>query len=244
MSLIGHQGEPFSRAPSSTFDQSGMLAALGIVSALRLREKTGKGSKVEVSLLDTIVSVLGYLIADFSMTGIVPKRQGAEMDHRAPYGVFQTKTRPVYVAVAEETDWDKFCQAFGLTQLSSDERFSTLAKRVKNKQALHAVIEDIFSKLESEEIVNQLVKFDIPCSPVNAISDALLDPHVISRKMVVDLAVSSTETVKVANTPLRIGSDTRSFSRPPDLGEHTDSILEKCGFSKDEIQNLKSKGVL
>lgn len=246
MSMIGHQGEPFSRAPSSTFDQStGMLAALGILSALRSRDKTGKGSKVEVSLLDTIISILGYMITDYSMTGITPKRQGSEMDHRAPYGVFRTRTQPIYLAVALDEDWDRFCQALGATGLFSDERFQTLVGRVKNKQQLNAIVEELFSKMDCQEIVQLLVKFDIPCAPVNTIPDALQDPHIKSRKLVVDLAVTPEQKVKVANTPFRLSPEgTKAFSRSPNLGEQTDLILEKCGYDKKEITNLRTRGIL
>lgn len=151
------------------------------------------------------------------------------MDHRAPYGVFRTKTQPIYVAVAGEEDWKKFCNALNLFDLLSDDRFSSLMKRVKNKQVLNEAIEDSFSKMESQEITKQLVKVDIPCSPVNNVPEALLDSHVVGRNMVVDLQVSREQTVKVANTPFRLeGGDSRIFSRPPNLGEHTELILEQC----------------
>lgn len=246
MSLIGREEEPFSRAPSSTFDQfTGTFAALGILGALRQREKTGTGSKVEVSLLETMISVLGYLITDYSMTGTTPKRQGAELDFRAPYGVFRTKTQPIYVAVAEEVDWSKFCKAMDLSNLQADERFSTRPRRVSNKQALREKIEEAFSELESREIVRRLVEFDVPCAPVNTIAEALSDPQVLSRNMVVDLKVPDGETVKVANTPINFsGPDARPFAQPPRIGAHTNTILQECGYTEADIASLRERGIL
>ena len=244
MSLIGYDGGPYVRAPSSVFDQAtGMFGALGILGALMMRERTGVGSKVEANLLASLVSIMGNLIADFSVAGTAAKREGDGMRFRAPYGVFRTRTKPIYIAVANDPDWEKFCHALGLQKLLSDERFSTASERIRNKAILTSVLEENFAEAESDEILDKLLKIEIPCSPVNTIPEALMDPH-IAEHMIEELPISSNETVKISAIPFKLSGSRPPILSPPKIGEHTDLILEKCGYGKSEISNLRSQGIL
>lgn len=246
MSLTGERDGPPVRMGLPVADVAGgMFAALGIVSALHYRDKTGIGQKLDVSLLDGQISMATYLAAFYLIDGVVPGPQGSRHETIVPYEAFRTRDIWVVVTCVTPKFWEGFCRALELEELISDERFTDGAHRLANYDELIPIIQKRFLEKTGDEWIRLLEKEEVPCAPVNTLDRTLNDPQVLSRNMVIEMEHSRLGRLRLAGNPIKASEAEESFTPPPELGEHTEVILrEMLKYSQDRIDKLKEEKVI
>jgi len=246
MASTGEEGRPYVRIGSSLIDYgTGMNACIGILLAILDRQKTGEGQYIDVSLLDTAVSWMNYRITYFSLTGKNPQRLGSAANFTAPYQVFSTADKPLFIGVSTEKFWKIFCKIINLEEYVDDQRFNTNENRLRNREALITLVEGELKKHSSAELREKLDEAGIPCAPVLKVGDTVSDPHIKARQMIVDIDCPGYGRLKTSGIPIRLSRSMGEIkSVAPLLGEHTVKILEENGFSEDQIAYLQERGVI
>jgi crotonobetainyl-CoA:carnitine CoA-transferase CaiB-like acyl-CoA transferase len=203
-----------------------LYAVQGILLAILSRGRTGQGQFVDIALLDAAVSVLGLPAGIVAATGRSPGRMGNEHPSLAPYEPFPAADGHVVVAVANPRLWSRFCRVVGAEPLEHDPRFATNSDRLQNRAALKAAIQEIFRDRTVDTLVQQLSAAGVPCGRVRSIEEALEDPQLAARQMLIDLPAGEA-SVKVPGNPVKL-SDVPAPPRgpAPALGEHTDAVRE------------------
>jgi formyl-CoA transferase/CoA:oxalate CoA-transferase len=246
MSVTGHPGgEPARIGNSATDLGAGAYGALAIVSALIYRNKTGKGLKIEVSLYDTAVYWNGYWITLYSLTGEVAKPLGSGHPMWCPYKCFLCKDgKWVFIGITSDTHWESFCKVFGLEEVSRDPRFKTNADRVQHRQIVEKIVADVIKSMNRDEVVNKLREAKIPHAPVRTIDEVADDPDLREREILIEMSTDY-GVAKVTMSPITIlGQTIGTKSPPPKLGEHTEEVLSRLGYSKEEINELNKQGII
>ncbi|MFQ3544339.1 CaiB/BaiF CoA-transferase family protein [Halobacillus rhizosphaerae] len=243
MSVTGEKGGNPVKAGFSMADiGTGMWAAFGILVALIERDKSGKGQWIDASLLDTIVSWQTYLAGSYFATGKDPEPMGGAHPNIVPYQVFKASDGHFILAIGNDKLWEDAVEAMGVESLKSPQ-FKTNPQRVEHRDELLALMEEQFQLKSVKEWVKLFESYQIPCGPVNHLSDILNDPHIIDREMVVHKEHLGSQ--KMINLPLKFSrtpGEIRSY--PPGLGEHSEEILESMGYSKEAIESLLANGVI
>ena len=249
--LMGITGEP-DRPPvrigvAITDIGAGMYAAIAILSALIAREKTKKGQWIDVSLLDSTVSWMTYMAANYFATGMVPKRMGSAHPNIVPYQCFKARDgKYLTVAVGNDRIWKNFCEALGLENMVENPKFATNPKRVENRDELIPVLEKVFLSRTRDEWIEILLKKGVPCGPVYAMDEVFRDPQVLHRKMLVEIEHPKVGKIKQIGIPMKFSETPGEIKVPPPLlGQHTEEILKNLlGYSEEEINQLRSEEVI
>lgn len=224
---------------------AGIFACKAIILALYVREKTGRGQFIDVALLDSVVATLTYVAGNYFATGKTPPRLGSAHPMIAPYQAYKTKDMYINIAVGNENLFKIFCETIGGQHLMKDPRFQTNPQRVKYRDELTEEIEKIFAEREGSHWIDILTKAGVPCGPVYMLDQLFSDPQIIHREMVVDLDHSTIGKIKVTGIPQKLSeTPCRIKGPPPILSEHTEEILLKLGYKKDEIEELKKDKVI
>lgn len=222
-------GEPM-RWPVAIADlSSGLWSATAILSSLYVREKTGLGQYIDQSLLDGQLSWSSVMASQYFASGRRPSRQGNRHANIVPYQAFKARDKYMIVAVGTEGQWKRFCETLKLEDsIGTDPRFATNADRLVNRDALSALLASVFVQQEADYWLEKLLKADIPSGPVNAIDEALNDPQVQNRGMIVDFEHPMGEVKQLGN-PLHLSETPVTYRRrPPLLGEHTEEVLREA----------------
>ncbi|RLI40567.1 CoA transferase [Candidatus Bathyarchaeota archaeon] len=249
--LMGITGEP-DRPPvrigvAITDIGAGMYAAIAILSALIAREKTKKGQWIDVSLLDSTVSWMTYMAANYFATGMVPKRMGSAHPNIVPYQCFKARDgKYLTVAVGNDRIWKNFCEALGLENMVENPKFATNPKRVENRDELIPVLEKAFLSKTRDEWIEILLKKGVPCGPVYTMDEVFRDPQVLHRKMLVEIEHPKVGKIKQIGIPMKFSETPGEIKVPPPLlGQHTEEILKNLlGYSEEEINQLRSEEVI
>ena len=247
MSITGApDGPPFKVGASLVDVLAGMTAFQGIVLALLRRQSTGEGARVETSLLESLLPTLTYHAATWLLAGRVPARLGNRHPSLAPYETFEARDGHVIVGVGSEALWRSFCAALGRTEVAADPRFDTNARRVANYDALHAVLVPVLRSRTIDDWMKTLADAGIPCGRVRTVAEALEDPQVAARGLLLDLDHPRTGRGRYVGSPLAIsGADRGSRRPPPLLGQHTAEVLgEWLGLTPAEVGELRRGGVV
>src|SRR5919106_2120618 len=187
ISVTGEPGGRGVRAGVSIADMTaGLYAAFGIMNALRVKEKTGNGQYVDVSMLEGQLGLLQGTIGGYLADGVVPEPMGTAYKALLPYQTFRTKTKDLALAVGSDRLWRIFCPIMGLDGMMVDARFATNAARVQNRQALIAKLQEVFLTKTYEEWEKQLLKHGIPVGAINTIDQVVEHPQVKAREMIVE----------------------------------------------------------
>jgi crotonobetainyl-CoA:carnitine CoA-transferase CaiB-like acyl-CoA transferase len=225
----------------------GLWAALGVMAALNERHATGEGSHVDLSLLEGLMGLLGYLAEIYLVTGENPGRMGNSHHNIVPYGLMPVKDGHIVLALHVGEFWRKFCRAIGRDEMIMDARFRTVKDRHKNRVELERQITAIMLTKTVAEWQQILDAADVPHGPVNNMEQALNQPIVKERGFVKEVQHPTAGKVKVVGNPLRFEGkyeDSRLES-PPLLGEHTRAVLGTLiGLSDAEIERLISEKVI
>ena len=201
---------------------TGMHAALGILAALRHRDRTGKGQRVEVNLLSSLLSALSNQTAGYVGAGVVPKPMGNQHPSIAPYQLFDTADRPFVLAVGNDKQFASLCTALEIPELSSDERFATNSARVAHRDELVRILDERLAADTADSWFDTLTAAGVPCGPLNDIADAIALAERLGLDPTVEIADRRCEEVSrhIAN-PIRLSETPPTYrSSPPGLGEH------------------------
>ena len=239
-------GNPCKVGVAITDVLTGVYASGAITSALLWRERSGRGQYLDISLLDVQVSGLANIASNYLVAGKEATRWGTAHESIVPYQVFQTKDRPIAIAVANQKLWISFCKAVGRDGWLHDPRFESNPRRVENRDVLLPLIDRLFSQKTCEEWMDLLVGAAIPCGPVNDMQHLFADPQVRHRNMIAEIPHPTIGTLHLTGIPVKC-SETRGKIRlhPPLLGEHTDEVLvEALGYSYEQIEALKEQGTI
>jgi len=246
MSVTGESGSPPVKVGYSIVDlTTGLYASLGVMMALWVREKTGKGQYVETSLLESIVSLQTYLAQGVMATGIAPKRMGSAHPNIAPYQAFETKDGYVIIAIPNDWLWRKMCDALGLDDLKDNPKFTVNADRVEYRTELIELM-TIFTKIKTtKEITEKLREAGVPGGPINDIAQVLAEPQIKERDMILEVEHPTIGMLKMLGIPIKLSETPGSVRMaPPLLGQHTNEVLDHLGYSSEDIVHLKEKGVI
>jgi len=224
---------------------SGMYAAIGILMALYQREKTGKGQFIDVSMLDSIVSWLGYFPHHYWHAGEEPARVGMRHHYVTPYGPYLAGDGEyVNLAVASASDWEIFCRkVIDKPELLEDPRFATVEGRRKNRAVLEETIENVFLERDHKHWLEQLKKAELPHGVVRGIAQVLAHPQVAARKLIRE-AESPVGKVPVIANALKMSASQARYDRIPALGEDNEAILRDIGYDASAIDSLKRDKVI
>ena len=231
MAATGEAGGAPMRWPVAIADLStGVWSALAILTALYVRERTGEGQYIDQSLLEGQLSWAPVMASQHFATGRRPARFGNRHANIVPYEVFTARDKHMIVAVGTEGQWRRFCEVLTLGDaVRDDPRFATNADRLLNRAALNALLESVFAEQEAGHWLELLRDAEIPCGPVNALDEALNDPQVQHRRMIVELE-HPMGVIKALGSPIHLsGTPVTYRRRPPLLGEHTDEVLAEAG---------------
>ncbi|MEP7070061.1 MAG: CaiB/BaiF CoA-transferase family protein, partial [Usitatibacter sp.] len=246
MSITGEPGGPPVKSGTSIADiNAGILAALGIVSALVARASTGRGQVVETSLMEAAIQQTYWQSAIFFATGENSGPSGSAHILTAPYQAFPTQDGWINVGGANQSNWERITKVIGRPELAADERFVDNARRMKNLAALTPLIVERLKARPSADWIREFEAAGVPVGPVNRIGDMLADPQVAAREMVVEVDHPRAGRMKALGTPIKFSDTPGAVTRAaPLLGEHTREILESLGYSRPEIGKLEQEGAV
>jgi len=223
---------------------AGIYAAYGILVALMARQQTGKGQEVQVSLMDGMISVLSFQADRYLGLGEVPGREGNDHPILFPYGTFKTLDGYINIAPAGDPMWERLAHALGLKELIDDPRFRTNDLRRLHREELKEIINDITSKQTTRHWIEYLNREAVPCGPIYDLSQTFDDPQVKHQQMVLEVEQPSGK-VKTLGFPVKMSETPAAIYRPaPTLGQHNKEILASLGYSTEQIDDLKAKGVI
>lgn len=223
----------------------GLFAVIGILSALHEREKSGLGQHVDISMVDGQISLLNYMATMYFLSGKNPHPIGNAHFVHVPYDTFRTRNGYIVIAVITDNFWHNLKQVVGISEFE-DERYDCQPGRYAAKDMINARLNQLLSTETSEYWLRRLEAKRIPCAPVNNLQQALCDPQVLYRKMVVEIAHPNGKTTKAPGNPVKLSrAPSDSFSAAPLIGQHTEEVLVGLlGFRDEQIRRLREKKVV
>jgi len=225
---------------------AGLNALAGILTALVRRERTGEGEYVEVALLDATVSMLINQAATYLCAGTVPGRMGNAHPTVVPYQVFPTADGHIVLAIGNDGQFARFCEAAGVPEMAADDRYRANAGRIVNRGTLIPRMQELLEARTSAEWIALFEDRAVPCGPINTIDKVFADAQVQARRMRRELQHAEVGTIPVVGNPVRMAShDTTASKAPPKLGEDTDAVLrDVLGLNGTEIAAMRKAGVV
>jgi len=245
MSVTGHPGTPPARVGGSVVDfGTGMWATIAILSALRTRDETGRGAKLDAALLDTAVGWVSYHMLGYFATGEVPGPMGSAMDSIVPYQAFQTADGSVMISGGSDRIFVRLCDALGLSEVGGDSRFLTNPDRVLNRDELFELLESRTKTHSTEDLLELMHDHAVPCSPIQNMAEVAAHPQVAEAGLLPMAAHPEVSNYQDVALPLRMdGERPRGVRPPPGAGEHTSEILAELGYTEEEAHGFLERGV-
>jgi len=246
MSVTGEPGGPPVKAGTPIADiNAGIFAALGIVSALLARGRTGRGQMVETSLMEAAIQQTYWQAAIYFATGVNPGPSGSAHILTAPYQAFPTADGWINLGGANQSNWERIVKAIGKPDLAADPRFKTNTDRMRNLAHLTPILGEALRRRPSAHWVAEFEAAGVPVGPVNKIGDMLADPQVKARDMVVEVDHPRAGRVKALGHPVKFSGTPGEMKLPaPLLGQHTREVLAGLGYGAAEIEALQREGAV
>jgi crotonobetainyl-CoA:carnitine CoA-transferase CaiB-like acyl-CoA transferase len=247
MSITGEPGGAPVRAGVSFLDLStGMLTAFGVVNALLYRERTGRGQRVDGSLLETAVSLLAFHAEGYLLTGAIPKALGSGHPSLSPYRNFRCRDEQwVFIAAANDRFWSRLAPALGLAELAADPRFARNVDRVTHRAALEGILEKTIGAMDREPLLAALEAAGVPATPVNTVDQVMNDAQTTARGMIDHVVHPVLGEIPVVSTPVKFSAMQAGVRKAAPLrGADTDTVLADLGYTEAEIAALRDKHVI
>jgi crotonobetainyl-CoA:carnitine CoA-transferase CaiB-like acyl-CoA transferase len=246
MSITGEPGRPPVKVAVPVADLAAALfGANAILAALWVRERTGEGQQIDVSLLESAIALEAWETSGYFATGEVPEPLGSAHRTSAPYQAIRTADGYITVGATSPRNWSAFCTAMGLAELEQDERFATNAARRARYEELAELIEAVTTTGPSEKWYRLLEEAGVPCGVLYRMDQVLADEQVQAREFVVELPHAKLGTVRATGSPMRLSKTPVRLERAgPVLGEHSAEVLAELGVGEAEIEELVKGGVV
>ena len=204
---------------------AGLYAVIGILSAIQSREKNDSGEHVDISMLDTQVSLLTYMATMHFLSGENPEPIGNQHMNHVPFNSYRTSDGFIQIGVVAEDFWPSLIKALDLRQLDTEENKVRIG-RLKNRENIDKAVQEVFITNTTEHWLKILQEHRVPCGPVNTLSETFQDADLLKRNMIVEVLQDSGASVKMPGNPVKISNHDEEFRRSPKLGEHTYEIFK------------------
>ncbi len=246
MSVTGPADGPPTKVGVPAADMvGGHLAAEAILAALLARARTGRGQRVEVSLLDALLAFQAVPLSMYLASGEPPARLGSAAPYAAPNEAFPTRDGHIMVAAYSPQRWWRLCEVLAQPELATDPRFASNADRVRHRAELHRTLAEIFRQRSTAEWLERLEAADILCGPLLTYPELVAHPQVAASEMILEFSHPALGSARVPGIPHRLQQTPGTLRLPPPLpGEHTVEVLRTAGFSPGEIDRLAAEGVV
>ncbi len=246
MSVTGAAGAGPMRVGCAVADVgAGLLAALGVMTALYERERSGEGQWVQSNLLQAGIQLLDFQAARFTMTGEVPQQVGNDHPTSMPTSAYKTADGYINVAAAGSAMWQRVCEAIGRRDLLEHPDFKRADDRAKNRVSLNAEINQALAAKKSAEWVDILNQAGVPCGPIYAMDEVFADPQVKHVQASAPVRHPKLGTLNLINNPIKLSrTPPRLATATPERGEHTAEVLQEAGYGPAEIETFRKQGVV
>jgi formyl-CoA transferase len=223
----------------------GLNAAFAVMAALYSRERTGEGQFIDVALLDSIMPLMGWVVANLMIGGQQPVLMGNDNFTAAPSGVFRTGDGYINIAANKQEQWESVADVLGLPELKTDARFKERDDRKKNRKELTALLEEKLMQGETAAWVEKLNSSDIPAGAILTLEGAVHQGQVAHRDAFASVTVPGIGDLRVFNLTAKFSKTPgRVTAPPPVLGEHTRDLLAGIGYTEEDVSRLKEAGVV
>jgi len=241
MSVTGTQESGPTRVGIAICDLlGGIFAAQGILLALEARHRTGRGQKVETSLIEAIISTLSWSAGIYFDTGKTPGPAGNHHPLSSPHGVFRAADRPFNIAVGNEAMWRTFVQVIGRPDLATDSRFESPGHRLRNRDELTAEINLALAVRPAQYWIDLFNEKGIPSGPIMTIEEMFNHPQIAAREMLLRIPHPARGEFMTTGLGVKLAETPGKVTRPPLLGEHTEEVLLAHGFTRQELDRLRA----
>ena len=242
MSITGpEEGEPYKVGVAIADITAGLFACNAILAALFEHQKSGRGQRIDISLLDLQLAWLANVGSNYLISGEKPVRYGNAHPNIVPYQTFKASDGYFALGIGNDGQWKQFCEKAGKKEWAEDDRFKTNANRVENCKILIPLLDELFLLKDIDHWLSILESVGVPCGPINTIDQLFDDPQVQAREMVINVNHPSAGEIKMVASPLKIPTAPVEVRFPPPmLGEHTEAILsELLGYEKNRVEELR-----
>jgi len=242
MSITGAaDGPPFRLGVAIGDIATGMFAVQGILAALYARERSQRGQRVDIAMLDAVTALLTYQASIAFATGDTPRRMGNRHPSIAPYDTFTAADGDFVLSVGNDDQFRRLAGILRRPELGIDPQYASNADRVRHYDALRDTLSRLFSAWARADLLAALTAAGVPCSAVRSVTEALQDPQLSAREMIVPLEHVSAGGIRVLGSPLKLSETPASVRTPPPaLGQHTDAVLREIGMSDSDIASLRA----
>ena len=249
MSVTGWPDGEATRAGAPVSDTvAGISLAAGVLAALHYAQKTGRGQKVDIALVDSLVSVMQIINQIYLIGGRVPGRTGNAYESTAPYDTFPTKDgQHVVIGVANDKFWRQICEMMGRTELIHHPDMEKNGDRVRNRDKIKPIVTEWTMTKTAKELVDQLLEAGLPTAPIYDVKQVTEDPHIAgAREMFIEIEDPDVGAVKVTNSHIKMTETKPGFKSPaPSLGQHNREIYGgMLGFTEEQLDKMKEDGVI
>ncbi|MGH8674869.1 MAG: CaiB/BaiF CoA transferase family protein [Burkholderiales bacterium] len=246
MSVTGQPGGGPMRVGCAVADVgAGLLAALGVLTALLEREVSGEGQWVQSSLLQAGIQLLDFQAARYTMLGEVAEQQGNDHPTSMPTSAYTTADGHMNVAASGSVMWKRLCEVIGRPDLLDNPDYADANARARNRKALNTEINHALTRKPSAEWVEILNRAGVPCGPINSMDQVFADPQVRHLQVAAEVEHPSLGKLSIINQPVKLSrTPARLVSATPERGAHTDEVLREAGYDDAQIANLRKEGIV
>lgn len=248
MGITGEPGRPPVRIGVAITDiGAAMWGLIAILAALRVRERTGKGQHIDVSMMDGSVAWLTFMAGNYFATGKPPTKMGGAHPNIVPYQAFEAGDgKGLLIAAGNDRLWALLCQGMGLEELRDDPRFATADKRVENRETLTSLLQEELLKRPRDDWLERLRALGFPCGPVYTMDEIFADEQVLHRGMLVEMEHPKAGKIKQIGPVIKFSETPSELTLPPpELGADTEMVLRDiAGYSDEEVEELRKAGAV